>query len=238
MDFDFSKPAPQTKTHEEAQQLIKALWEICAGLQGEKEELSKQVAAQKEQINTNSSNSSMPPSSDLIVQPKKKKRRLSRGKSNLKQGAQPGHKGKTRELLSLEKVDDTVVCLPKSNCSCGSPIEVKPDSVKRHQVFELPPLKPIVTEYQRVFGICSGCGHHHFGALPAGVPTGMLDKRAIATVGILSGEYRLSKRLIAGLLNDLYNLPVSTGTISNTEKLVSEALRKPVEEAHDYVQNT
>lgn len=54
-------------------------------------------------------------------------------------------------------------------------------------------------------------------------------------MGILSGEYRLSKRLIAGLLNDIYNLPVSTGTISNTEKLVSEALKKPVEEAHEYV---
>jgi len=222
MKFDFSQPPPQPETLEEYRKLVEALWEHCQH--------------QEEKQNTNSANSSKPPSTDIAAPPnKKRKRRQKKGNSNRKIGAQPGHEGKAREPLSSEQVDSTVVCLPPKVCKCGCEIVSKPASFKRHQVFELPQIKPIVTEYQQVFGMCSGCGNHYFGDLPSGVPNIMLGPRAIATVGTLSGEYRMSKRLKVKLFSDFFSIPLSVGTISKAEKTVSAALEKPVDEAHEYV---
>ena len=53
----------------------------------------------------------------------------------------------------------------------------------RYQIFDLPRIDPIVTEYVMLRGICSGCGRKHHGALPAGVPSGQLGPRALALVG-------------------------------------------------------
>jgi uncharacterized coiled-coil protein SlyX len=103
MKLDFSKPAPQAQTLEEAQQIINALWAIIV-------ELQAKVADLEEKLNTNSKNSSKSPSSDLF-KTKKKQKQHGAGKSKaLKQGAQKGHLGKGRELLPPEKVDSFVTC--------------------------------------------------------------------------------------------------------------------------------
>lgn len=132
-------------------------------------------------------------------------------------------------------MDSTVVCLPPKRCECGGEITAKPDRFKRHQVDELPPIKPIVTDYQQVLGMCQGCGNHYFGDLPTGVLSIMLGARAIATVGALSGEYRRSKRLKVKLFSDFFSISLSAGTLSKAEKIVSNALEQPVAEAHQYV---
>ena len=170
-----------------------------------------------------------------MVPPTKKRKRRHKGRSKRNIGAQPGHEGKARELLAPEQVDSTVVCLPPKLCECGCEITAKPASFKRHQVYEVPPIKPVVTEYHQVFGMCDGCGSHYFGDLPIGVPNIMLGARAIATVGSLSGEYRMSKRLKVKLFSDYFSIPLSVGTLSNAEKIVSAALEQPVAEAHQHV---
>ena len=220
MKFDFNQPPILPATIEESHKLIAAIWEEARHL--------------KEKYNTNSANSSKPPSTDMVPPNKKRKqRRKSRSKNKI--GAQPGHKGSTRELLPPERVDSTVVCLPPTVCKCGCEITAKPSSFKRHQVYELPPIRPIVTEYQQVFGMCNGCGNHYFGDLPAGVSNIMLGPRTIATVGILSGEYRMTKRLKVKLFSDFFSIPLCVGTMSNAEKIASAALEQPVAEAHEFV---
>jgi len=220
MKFDFAQEPPKPPSLEEAWKLI--------------DELRGHVRYQQEKLSTNSADSSKPPSADMVSQKKKRKRRRN-GKSGRKQGAQPGRTGKARESVPPEEVDSAVVCLPPKVCDCGCKITVKPNSFKRHQVFELPPIKPIVTEYRQVFGMCDTCGSHYFGQLPAGVPSGILGPRAIAAIGNFSGEYRLSKRLTENMFNDFFNLPVSAGTVSNAERTVSEALKEPAAEAHQYI---
>ena len=56
-------------------------------------------------------------------------------------------------------------------------------------MFELPQIEPLITEYVRLRGVCSGCGLKHHGALPVGVPTGQLGARALALVGTLAGQF-------------------------------------------------
>ena len=93
-----------------------------------------------------------------------------------------------------------------------------------------------MTEYQQVYGACNDCGTTHCGELPHGVSNSLLAPRATATVAIFTGDYRLSKRSTQRVFSDIFNLPVSLGTISNTEKMVSATLESPVEEAKVYIQ--
>ncbi|MCK5872519.1 MAG: IS66 family transposase, partial [Methylococcales bacterium] len=230
-------PAPQPETLKDAQKIINALWDRSVGF--EKNELSMllKITDLEEKLNTNSTNSSKAPSSDLFKAKKPKKKYHGTGKNKTsKQGGQKGHQGKGRQLLPLEKVDDTVVCLPKSTCECGGHIKANPEKIKRHQQFELPKIKPIVTEYQQIYGACQTCGTTHCGELPNGVSNTLLAPRATATVAIFTGDYRLSKRSTQRVFKDIFNLPVSLGTISNAEKTVSTALESPVEEAKTYIQ--
>ncbi|HEY5141318.1 MAG TPA: IS66 family transposase, partial [Methylococcales bacterium] len=123
----------------------------------------------------------------------------------------------------------------KATCECGGHIQANTSRFKRHQVFELPKIQPIVTEYQQVYGACTQCKTYHFGPLPEGVPKGMLGVRAMSAVAVLTADYHLSKRYTQLLLKDFFNLPASVGTISNAEAIVSEAVKAPVEEAKEYI---
>jgi transposase len=182
-----------------------------------------------EKLNTNSKNSSKPPSSEPFKKnPKKKK------KSKRKQGGQPGHKGVFRELLPVEEVDHIAICNPLKLCGCGSRIKLT-GNYRRHQQHELPLVKAIVTEYQLQSGVCFGCGKIHQAELPAGVSSSMLGPVAMAKIGVLTGDYRMSKRNVTFLLEDFYGLDISVGTVSNTEKIVSVSLENPVEEAKKFV---
>jgi transposase len=236
MKLDFSKPAPQARTLEEAQQIINAFWPTVVNLQAKVADLKTKIADLKEKLHTNSKNSSQPPSVDSF-KGKQKKKPPGAGKSQaLNQGAQKGHPGKGHELLPPEEVDAVVTCLPPPTCDCGGQIDANESQFKRHQQFEIPPIKPIVTEYQLIYGHCCTCGKTHCASLPHGVPNTVLGIHAIATIGIFTADYRLSKRATQRLLSDFFALPVSLGTISSTEEIVSAALEQPVEALKTYIQ--
>ena len=130
-----------------------------------------------------------------------------------------------------------MVCLPPTRCQCGGHVEARHEKKKRHQVHELPIIKPVVTEYQRIYGQCSCCNRQHLGALPEGVSSGMLGVRAIATLATHTGKYHLSKRITQMVFIDHYGLKVSLGTISNAEKIVSKALKEPALEVLAHIQS-
>ena len=110
-------------------------------------------------LHKNSSNSSKPPSSDPPHLKKHKKK-----PSGKKQGGQPGHKGRARSLVPPERVNVVVAHPIVGPCGqCGT-VDVKQVSVgERHQVFELPDIRPEVTEHQLMKGRCVGCScRRHF----------------------------------------------------------------------------
>lgn len=243
MTLDRDHPPKPPETLDDAYKIIVALWqevirlqEENAALQEENTQLRARVAELEEKLRTTSSNSSKPPSSDPPGAKQKKAKR--RGKRKRRRGGQPGHEGKTRELLPPEEVDHVVQCLPSGRCDCRGRGRVKVDTKhpERQQKMEFPEVKPEVTEYQIFSGECEDCGRIHRGELPVGVPPGVLGPRAMAAVAVLSGKYHLSKREIEEILEDLFGTKVCLGTVSNTEARVSEALAQPVEEAKAYVQ--
>lgn len=154
-----------------------------------------------------------------------------------KRGGQPCHAGSTRKLVPLEQVDLVVPLKPDTCAGCGEALSGESDDPSRHQVVEIPRPEYSVTEYQRHSLRCE-CGRVTAADLPAGVPRGptALGPRLQAFVALLSGGCRLSKRKVRGLLQDAFGLEISLGSVSNSERAVSAALARPVEEAHAFAQ--
>ena len=205
---------------------------LVAGYEKRIAELEKRVAELEAKIEKlTPRNSSLPPSSEhphakpARGAPDKKKKR--------KQGGQKGHAKQTRPLIPSEECADVIDCVPDSCRRCGGDLDATETEPIRHQVWELPPIVPIVTEYQQHRGHCPCCGITTLGALPEGVPRGQCGPRLAAFVGLLMGHFRQSKRRTSMFLEDLLNVPCSVGWIVKIQKLVSGALAAPYEQLRE-----
>jgi transposase len=185
-----------------------------------------------ERLQQDSRNSSRPPSSDPPQGMKPRRRRVPSGRQR---GGQPGHQGQTRVLVPIEEVDTVVPVKPRQCLHCQHPLQGEDPQPHRHQVTELPLVKPVVTEYQLHRLLCPACGTPTRAAVPLGVPTGGLGPRVQATVALCTGAYRLSKRTTQEVMADLFGLPMSLGTIPHLEQTTVQAVATPVAEAQAYV---
>ena len=172
-------------------------------------------------------NSSLPPSTEHPHA--KPVRKPNKGKKR-KQGGQQGHTKHSRELLPTEQCDLVIACVPTDCRKCGGDLTPTDSAPLRHQVWELPPIQPIVTEYQRHRGHCCGCGITTCGELPTGVPTGQCGPRLAAFTGLLMGHFRQSKRRASMFLQDLLNIPCSAAWTVKIQNMVSDALDTPYEQ--------
>jgi transposase len=211
------------RTPPEAQAYIRALEARVTTLEG-------MMQALQEQLNQTSRNSSRPPSSDPLH-----RERPRRPRSPRRRGGQPGHPGHTRTLVSVDEVDEVVVIKPEQCTHCQAPLSGDDPQPWRHQVIEIPPIKPVVTEYQWHQLVCAACGEVSRAPWPEGVPSGTYGPRVQATVALCTGSYRLSKRTTQQVMEEVFGVPMSGGTISPLEQATTEAVAAPVEEARTYV---
>src|SRR5262252_6313385 len=212
------------RTPAEAQAYIRALEARVATLEG-------MVQTFQEQLHQSSRNSSRPPSSDPPH-----RARPHRPRSPRRRGGQPGHPGHTRTLMPVETVDAVVVIKPEQCSGCHAPLSGDDPTPFRHQVIEIPPCKPVVTEYQWHQLACPSCGATTRAPWPAGVPSGTYGPRVQATVALYTGAYRLSKRTTQQMMEEVFGVPMSVGTISPLEQATTEAGAAPVEAVRTYVQ--
>jgi len=209
------------------------LREQVAALTALVQEQAARIADLERQLGQNSSNSSKPPSSDPPGAKKPKPKRK-KGRKR-KPGGQPGHKGHTRDLLPVEEVDHVDDRRPPACAECGLKLRGTDPEPLRHQVTEVPPVKPHVTEY-RLHQLQCSCGCWTRGELPEGVPSGAFGPRLQALVALFTGGYRISKRNVVQLLSDCFGVKISVGSIKRLEADLSTALAEPVAEAQAYVQ--
>jgi transposase len=197
------------------------------------EALTLRVAELEARLGQNSTNSSRPPSSDPPGT--KRKPRPPKGR---RPGGQPGHKPHKRELLPEEQVDQVIdLPAPKQCERCRHKLEGTRQQVLRHHVVEVPPLKPVVTEY-RCHGLtCAHCGTLNRAELPPEAAGHVFGARLSALVCLLVGKYRLSKRLVQEVLSDLLGVRLSLGAVSNREREMSRALAAPMAEAERFIRD-
>jgi transposase len=190
--------------------------------------LEKRIADLEARLDQDSTNSSRPPSTDPPAV--KAKRRPPVPPSGRKRGGQPGHKRHTRALVPPEQIRETFEVRPSLCQGCGSALQGDDPDPVRHQVAEIPPVRPDVDEYRLHRLACSCCGTITRAALPAGVPTGPFGPRLRAILAMFAGSYRLAKRPIQQLASDLFGLSISLGMISKLERRAAEILGPVVAE--------
>jgi transposase len=216
------------------QDYLQGLEARVAALEEAVQRLEAMVRQLREHVQQDSRTSSRPPSSDSPQAMAKRPRRDPTGR---RPGGQPGHEGHTRALVPVEEVDVVVPVTPERCRHCQHPLQGEDLQPQRHQVTEIPPVKPVVTEYQWHQVVCPACGEATRAVLPAGVPTGGFGPRLQATTALCTGGYHLSKRATQSLLDDLFGVELGLGTIANLEQATTAAVAEPVAEARVYVQS-
>jgi transposase len=210
--------------------VVKTLLELHARI----ESLSQQVSILEKKIaslSTNSTNSSKPPSSDGPGVAKSKKKKSSRSR-----GGQKGHKGHKRELRSVEEMDHVHEHYPPVCEKCAAPLD--PESCEeissplRHQSFELPEIKPIMTEH-RCHELKCPCGHKTRAELPSNVAQSQFGPRVHGATGYLSSVHRIGRRGIVEIMNTLFGLDLCVGTVCNCIDRLSPELEPVAQEARE-----
>jgi transposase len=195
--------------------------------------LQARVQALEARLAQNSTNSSRPPSSD----PPGTSPRPPAPPTGRRRGGQPGHPPHQRALVPPEHVNTVVPHWPPHCRGCHAPL---PQSAVgepvRHQVTELPPVRAVVTEHQLHPVQCPACGTTTCAVLPPDVPAGAFGPRLQATVAVLSGRYRLSRREVVGVCTDVLGAPLAVGSVDRLCQATAAALAAPVAELEQAVQ--
>jgi transposase len=156
--------------------------------------------------------------------------------SGRRPGGHLGHAGQTRALLPVEAVDSVIPVTPERGSRCQHPWPGEDPQPQRHQVTEMPPIKPAVTAYQRHRLVCPACGAATRAEWPAGGPAGGFGPRVQAITALWTGAYPLSQRAPQSVLEDRCGVSMGLGPIAHLEQATARVLAEPVAEARAYVQ--
>lgn len=187
-----------------------ALFALFEQMQATIVALTVRVRQLENQLATRSHNSSKPPSSDGFV----KKTKSRREKSGKKPGGQPGHPGRTLEMVPHP--DQILGHFPTVCPCCGEALAaVTATDVERRQVFDLPPVVVEVTEHQVGTKQCPRCGCATRGAFPAWVTQPVQYGVGVLSLLVYLVVFQmLPWQRARELLADLYGVQIGGGTLA------------------------
>jgi transposase len=197
--------------------------------------VERQLQNLQEKVGLNSSNSSRPPSSDLW-----KPHHRRRPASGRQPGGQPGHQGHYRPRLPPQRINHYVHYFPATCACCQRPLPQEPQGdappPQWHQVVELPSLLAMVTEHQAHALRCV-CGHLTYAAIPAPVLRHCFGPRLAAAISYFSARCHNGKRTVQEILIDVFDAPISLGSIPAKEREMQRALALPYAQAQRHVRH-
>jgi transposase len=209
----------------------------CVQLQQRIAILEALVRELQERLNQNSSNSSIPPSANPLSAPKP----VVKNPTGRKPGGQRGHPGHHRHRIPLERVKGIVPYVPTICAHCQAPLPVGPGpndpEPTWHQVAEIPELAAEITEHQGHARTCTCCGHINRGEIPPEIRAHVIGPRLAAVMSYLSGRHHLSRRAVEEVVETVFEVPISLGSVSGLEAETSAALASAYEEAQAAVRD-
>jgi transposase len=196
----------------------------CIELRKDIEELKAIILELQQRINHNSSNSSIPPSANPPNAPK----RPPQEPTGRKQGGQQGHRGHFRRQLPPARVNEVVEYIPEkcSKCQTQLPRVAAPDNQepRRHKVAELPLTPFLIIEHQAHSRVCPCCGKINRAEIPPQILSHTIGLRLAAAMSCFGGAYRLSRRSVEEILERVFGVPISIGTIVHLEAQTANAV--------------
>jgi transposase len=166
-------------------------------------ELERRLAA-------DSHNSSKPPSSDgLRKKPAPKSLRKTTGRKPGRAKGDPG--GRLEQVADPDHIVDH---RPEACGGCGGDLSGAVSSgFRARQVFDLPEMRPEVTEHRLHQALC-GCGHTTSATAPQRVTAQAVYGAGVrAAIAYLSAYQHLPAKRLAEAMENLFGLPISTGTV-------------------------
>jgi transposase len=222
---DDSSPFDDTPSYEELTEVVAALQLLSEQREeriGELEEfnrsLSQRIADLEEQLGRNPRNSSMPPSAEAFSKPPVPNR-AERRAAKRRPGKQPGTEGK--HLAQVEDPDEIALHSPTECSGCGEKLDdAEIVGIERRQVFELPPIRPFVTEHRMERRRCTcGCETKALPPTEAIAPA-CYGPGVRAVAAYLAIYQHLPYDRMAQLFHDVLGIDVSVGALTS---MVAEA---------------
>ena len=192
------------------------------------------IAELERRLGLNSSKSGKPPSSDGLNKPP----RVSslREASGKRPGGQKGHPGET--LRRSEAPDAILDHYPPSCAACGARLTAAmATGFVARQVFDLPEPQPLVVTEHRAHGCCcASCGRQTRAAFPEWVTAPVQYGERIAGFVLYLLHYQLlPEKRLAGLMADLFGVPLVTATIARISQDCAARLQGFAEAVRDRV---
>lgn len=197
----------------------------------EKENAFLQMELAKYKTPKNSNNSSIPPSKD---ENRPRRNQTLREKTGKKPGGQKGRKGTT--LKMVDNPDHVEKLIPDYCNCCGQDLrEIDFHLISKRQVVDLPVIVPFYTEFQ-CYGRQCTCGHKQTGDYPENVVNHIQYGPGIeATVAYYSVYQYLPYRRLTKMFDQIFNLPISEGSIGNILNRMGEKANLAYSAIHEQV---
>lgn len=188
-------------------------------------DLERQLALRQQ----NSTLTSKPPSSDGLAGQQRVRGR--RGKRRRKPGGQPGHPGRHRELVPVERVDAVVDLAPEACRQCARRLSGRHavGDPRRHQVTELPAIAPHITEYRCHRRQCPDCHTVTLAPLPD-EHVNQFGPQLTALIVYLTVVCRMPRLVVQRFLEGALQIPISLGSTHNAWEETSDAVAAPYAE--------
>lgn len=190
-------------------------------LEAQNAELKARLEKLEARLAKNSTNSNQPPSSDGLKKPKPKSRRE---KGKRQSGGQPGHKGKTLEMVATP---DTVIVHAVERCEdCQTDLShLETVQVVKRQVFDMPPMRLEVTEHQAEVKVCPCCNQRTRAAFPEHVKAPVqYGANVLAHAAYLNSYHLLPMARVSEWFADCVGQAVSDATIEKAVAQLADAV--------------
>src|SRR5215207_2630700 len=193
------------------------------------EEQAKRIADLERQLalkQQNSTITSKPPSSDgLAGEQRARGRRVT---SRRKAGGQPGHPGRHRELVPVDRVDAIVDLVPDRCGRCARRLHTRHGvgQPRRHQVTELPRIAAHITEYRCHRRQCPDCGTITLAPLPD-EHAHQFGPQLTALIAYLTVVCRMPRLVVQRFLESALQISISLGSTQNAWEETSAAVAAP-----------
>jgi transposase len=149
-------------------------------------------------------------------------------------GRPNGHPGTTRPV---PKPDVVKTPTWKKCPRCGVRLP-KPAEVRHHIVEEIPEPSPVVViDYLEFRGVCRACGARNVARHPDCPPEGRFGKNLLSYVQLLKYDARLPHNKIRQMLEWQHGISITTATIFDITRRVSDWLKPSYEETRQMVRD-